>query len=228
MKIDRHFIDGIHLDAVKREFVGSMLQMAKASRAVVIAEGIELQEELAVLIDMGVDLVQGYLLCRPQEHPPHDAHVLLPQVHTDAVAPSEASRGLSALLKKSQVVTKDMPTATALSVFRNQADLSSLAVLNASNQPIGILRRHALADVSLKSAATEVQALEPISRLMSEDFLVVELSQSLQQVSRLITSRGAHRFEEDFIITQNGVYLGLGQVVNVLRLITELTIQQPR
>jgi EAL domain-containing protein (putative c-di-GMP-specific phosphodiesterase class I) len=33
VKIDRHFIDGIHLDAVKREFVGSILKMAEASRA---------------------------------------------------------------------------------------------------------------------------------------------------------------------------------------------------
>jgi EAL domain-containing protein (putative c-di-GMP-specific phosphodiesterase class I) len=33
----------------------------------VIAEGIELPEELAVLTEMGVELVQGYLLGRPQE-----------------------------------------------------------------------------------------------------------------------------------------------------------------
>jgi EAL domain-containing protein (putative c-di-GMP-specific phosphodiesterase class I) len=64
VKIDRHFIDGIHLDAVKREFVGSILKMAKASRAQVIAEGIELPEELAVLAEMGVDLLQGYLMNR--------------------------------------------------------------------------------------------------------------------------------------------------------------------
>uniref|UniRef100_UPI00257F6389 EAL domain-containing protein n=1 Tax=Pseudomonas sp. UBA6276 TaxID=1947324 RepID=UPI00257F6389 len=62
VKIDRHFIDGIHQDALKREFVGSILQIAKASKAQVIAEGIELEEELLVLIEMGVDLVQGYLL----------------------------------------------------------------------------------------------------------------------------------------------------------------------
>lgn len=53
VKIDRHFIDGIHQDAVKREFVGSILKMAEASRAQVIAEGIELPEELAVLAEMG-------------------------------------------------------------------------------------------------------------------------------------------------------------------------------
>src|SRR5690606_18190257 len=67
VKIDRHFIDGIHRDPLKREFVGSILQIARASKAQVIAEGIELTEELAVLMEMGVDLVQGYLLGRPQE-----------------------------------------------------------------------------------------------------------------------------------------------------------------
>ncbi|MCY1435218.1 putative cyclic di-GMP phosphodiesterase PdeA [compost metagenome] len=69
VKIDRHFIDGIHLDPLKREFVGSILQMAKAARARVIAEGVELHEELHLLERMGVDLVQGYLLGRPQEQP---------------------------------------------------------------------------------------------------------------------------------------------------------------
>jgi GGDEF domain-containing protein len=63
---------------------------------------------------------------------------------------------------------------------------------------------------------------------MNDDFLAVEMSQSLQQVSRLITSRARQRIEEDFIITLNGGYLGLGRVIDVLKLITELKIQQAR
>ncbi|MOA06962.1 EAL domain protein [compost metagenome] len=43
--------------------------MAQTARARVIAEGVELVEELQVLAGMGVDLVQGYLLGRPQEKP---------------------------------------------------------------------------------------------------------------------------------------------------------------
>ncbi len=80
----------------------------------------------------------------------------------------------------------------------------------------------------LKPFATDLFARKPISRLMSDDFLAVELNQSLQQVSRLITSRARQRIEEDFIITLNGGYLGLGRVIDVLKLITELKIQQAR
>jgi diguanylate cyclase (GGDEF)-like protein len=228
VKIDRHFIDGIHQDALKREFVGSILQIAKASRAQVIAEGIELEEELAVLADMGVDLVQGYLLCRPQEHPPRDARAMLPKPGTNAPVLGDDGRDLSALLIEQPSVHCDMPTARVLEAFRQQANLNSLAVLDAEQRPCGIVHRYSLSEALLKPFATDLFARKPISRLMSEDFLAVEITQSLQQVSRLLTSRARQRIEEDFIITLNGRYAGLGRVIDVLKLITELKIQQAR
>jgi diguanylate cyclase (GGDEF)-like protein len=228
VKIDRHFIDGIHQDALKREFVGSILQIAKASRAQVIAEGIELPEELAVLTEMGVDLVQGYLLGRPQEHPPRDARALMPKHDSSSVALNDEGSDLSALLNDQPAVHRDTPTANVLEAFRRQANLNSLAVLDEQGQPCGIVHRHSLSDALLKPFATDLFARKPISRLMNDDFLAVEMSQSLQQVSRLITSRARQRIEEDFIITLNGSYLGLGRVIDVLKLITELKIQQAR
>ncbi|MCW1243995.1 EAL and GGDEF domain-containing protein [Pseudomonas sp. SAICEU22] len=228
VKIDRHFIDGIHQDALKREFVGSILKIAQASRAQVIAEGIELPEELAVLIEMGVDLVQGYLLARPQEYPSHDAKALMPRRDNGAAPLGDEVNDLGALLNEQPAVTHNTPTAAVLDAFRRQANLNSLAVLDDRGQPCGIVHRHSLSDALLKPFATDLFARKPISRLMSDDFLAVELNQSLQQVSRLITSRARQRIEEDFIITLNGSYMGLGRVIDVLKLITELKIQQAR
>ena len=228
VKIDRHFIDGIHQDAVIREFVGSILKMAEASRAQVIAEGIELPEELAVLAEMGVDLVQGYLLSRPQEKPPRDARQLLPQVLSNQVSLSEDSHDLSALLNDQPAVDQHTAIAEVLDVFRAQANLNSLAVLDTQRQPVGIVHRHSLSEALLKPFATDLFARKPISRLMSRDFLAVELTQSLQKVSRLLTRRARQRIEEDFIIIQHGRYLGLGRVIDVLKLITEQKLQHAR
>ncbi|WP_448682344.1 bifunctional diguanylate cyclase/phosphodiesterase [Pseudomonas nicosulfuronedens] len=228
VKIDRHFIEGIHLDAVKREFVGSILKMAHASRAQVIAEGIETPEELAVLSEMGVDLVQGYLLGRPNETPPRDARALLPEVDNAGALLAEDQSDLAPLLLEQPAVRDTTPIGDVLEAFRAQANLNSLAVLDSHDQPVGIIHRHALSDALLKPFAPELYARKPISRLMSDDFLAVERSQSLQQVSRLLTSRARQRIEEDFIITLNGRYLGLGRVIDVLKLITEQKIRQAR
>lgn len=228
VKIDRHFIDGIHQDGVKREFVGSILKMAHASRAQVIAEGIELPEELAVLSEMGVDLVQGYLIGRPQDNPPREARGILPELERADNLASEEQADLRPLLLEQPAVAGDTPISVVLEAFRFQANLNSLAVLDDHRQPVGIVHRHALSDALLKPFATDLFARKPISRLMSDDFLAVEQSQSLQQVSRLLTSRARQRIEEDFIITQGGQYLGLGRVIDVLKLITELKIRQAR
>ncbi|HEK1687769.1 TPA: EAL and GGDEF domain-containing protein [Pseudomonas putida] len=228
VKIDRHFIDGIHQDPLKREFVGSILQIARASKAQVIAEGIELDEELTVLADMGVDLLQGYLLGRPQEFPPRDGLNLLPPAQGSALMINEEGSDLAALLIEQPTVALDTPTQQVLEAFRRQANLNSLAVLDAQGHPCGIVHRHSLSDVLLQPFGTDLFARKPISRLMSEDFLAVERSQSLQQVSRLLTSRARQRIEEDFIITHGGRYQGLGRVIDVLKLITEQKIQQAR
>lgn len=228
VKIDRYFIDGIHQDAVKREFVESILKIARASRAQVIAEGIELAEELTVLSDMGVDLVQGYLLGRPQELPALEIDEMLPSLEAQQAGLNEDTGDLSALLVRQPAMSAERPVAEMLEAFRLQASLNSIAVLDADERPVGIVHRNLISGALLKPFATDLLARKPISRLMSTDFLAVELGQSLQQVSRLLTSRARQRIEEDFVITLAGRYHGLGRVIDVLRLITEMKIQQAR
>lgn len=69
VKIDRHFISGVENDRVKREFVRSMLNIARSINSQVIAEGIETQHEFAALQEMGVDYVQGYYFAKPDPVP---------------------------------------------------------------------------------------------------------------------------------------------------------------
>ncbi|NIE77216.1 EAL domain-containing protein [Pantoea sp. Ap-967] len=128
VKIDRHFIDGIHCDPLKREFVGSILQIARASRAQVIAEGIELAEELAVLTEMGVDLVQGYLLGRPQELGVRE--VVAPVM--PVASGGQPTVGLNATLGQ------------VIELFGRHQHLESLEVLGVDGRPCGLVHRSAL------------------------------------------------------------------------------------
>lgn len=69
VKIDRYFIQDCHKCVVKNEFLRFIVQLAKATNARVIAEGIEHPKELETLKLLGVKLTQGYLLARPSERP---------------------------------------------------------------------------------------------------------------------------------------------------------------
>lgn len=225
VKIDRHFIDGIHRDPVKREFVGSILHMAKASRAHVIAEGIELRDELSVLMDMGVDWVQGYWLGRPQEVPAIDNNELQ-QKFNDCEKSMQQDAGLHSLVISMSGVYQHEKVNAVLQRFQQQPSLNSLAVLDEHDRPVGTVHCHELSQIMLKPYAMELHGRKPISQMIAADSLIVDVKQSLQRISRLLTSRARQRLEEDFIITEQGRYLGLGRVIDVLRQITELQIQQ--
>lgn len=65
IKIDMHFIKDIYKDNFKQHVVSSIISLAKAKSIMTLAEGIENQKELDCVRQLGVDLVQGYFLARP-------------------------------------------------------------------------------------------------------------------------------------------------------------------
>jgi EAL domain-containing protein (putative c-di-GMP-specific phosphodiesterase class I) len=65
VKIDMDLIRDIDSDRAKRTVVKHTLGMLEELGVTPLCEGIETKAELAVLQDMGVNLVQGYLLAKP-------------------------------------------------------------------------------------------------------------------------------------------------------------------
>jgi EAL domain-containing protein (putative c-di-GMP-specific phosphodiesterase class I) len=65
LKIDRSFIMSMQDDAEDAVIVGTVLTLAHGLGLRVVAEGVELQEQLDMLTELGCDEVQGYLTGRP-------------------------------------------------------------------------------------------------------------------------------------------------------------------
>ena len=66
IKLDRSLIQDIHKDPPKQAFVAGLVKAAQISKSTILAEGVELWDEAAVLQAMGIDLIQGFLLHKPQ------------------------------------------------------------------------------------------------------------------------------------------------------------------
>ncbi len=69
IKLDRFLITDIHKDQNKQMFVRSTIEFAKINGIMVLAEGVETSNELCTVIDLGVDLIQGYYTARPAPEP---------------------------------------------------------------------------------------------------------------------------------------------------------------
>jgi EAL domain-containing protein (putative c-di-GMP-specific phosphodiesterase class I) len=65
VKIDQSFVQGIPHDAEDVAIVTTVIGMAKSLKLKVIAEGVENEEQLALLCELGCDEIQGYFFSRP-------------------------------------------------------------------------------------------------------------------------------------------------------------------
>lgn len=76
LKLDRRFTLGLGAQPQARAIVDSVIALARALGRTVIAEGVETEEQARILLELGCDVLQGYLLAHPM--PAAQAAHLLP------------------------------------------------------------------------------------------------------------------------------------------------------
>ncbi|WML34739.1 ABC transporter substrate binding protein [Clostridium sp. OS1-26] len=65
LKIDKSFIDSIHLNSGDKEIADGIIQLAHKMNLNVIAEGVEWEDQFQILQSLDCEMVQGYLFSRP-------------------------------------------------------------------------------------------------------------------------------------------------------------------
>jgi EAL domain-containing protein (putative c-di-GMP-specific phosphodiesterase class I) len=67
VKLDMALVRGCDHEPVKQQLIRSMTSLCKELGALVVAEGIETKPERDTVVSLGCDLLQGFLLGRPEE-----------------------------------------------------------------------------------------------------------------------------------------------------------------
>jgi EAL domain-containing protein (putative c-di-GMP-specific phosphodiesterase class I) len=65
IKIDRAFVRDIDSSSEDRAIVAAIMALAGSLQLSVVAEGVETEAQLALLLEQGCDLAQGYLFSKP-------------------------------------------------------------------------------------------------------------------------------------------------------------------
>ena len=221
VKVDRYFVAGIEQDPVRGEILRSVVEMGRATCSHIVAEGIENREQCAIVRELGVDYLQGYLLGKPAVVP----RALASEIETfPGGAPGATIDCAGHLARPIPSVAATTAVAEVLARFRSEPSWTALAVVEA-DRPIGLIRRDALLILYSKPLHPEIYARKPATSVMDREALKIDARARLEQVSRLVTGQDESRQREDFIITHNGCYLGLGRTMDLLRQITTQQLQ---
>jgi EAL domain-containing protein (putative c-di-GMP-specific phosphodiesterase class I) len=102
LKIDRSFVVGMTEREDSLAIVRSVISLAHSLKLIVVAEGVETEEQAALLLQLGCDQMQGYLFSRPV--PPQQVPELLRQ--QNQMARVDLAENGSGITKKNRGRTK--------------------------------------------------------------------------------------------------------------------------
>ncbi len=225
VKLDKHFIEGIDRDQVKREFVRSIINIAQRLRCSLIAEGIEHQQELDQLLELGVRYGQGFFLQRPNAQPFTEPHeYLINQASQRRRFHNQHGETVQTLCRPSIFVESTRPLTDVAQLFKKNKDVFALPVLE-NGKPIGIIRRHALHELFSTPYGRALYENKPAIAIASTEVFIVESTVSLSSVSTMFTDQEADLLNNEILIVKEGLYLGIGHLKDLLKRITELKIQ---
>jgi len=233
VKIDQHFTQGVSLDPVKLQFLRSLQEIGHKTGAKIVAEGLETEADLAVVLELGLDLGQGYLLGRPNPSP---IQAVTPELMRKAAQHPGCPR--TSWISQSQVSASRLtvfiepvaPETINLRVherFMKEPDLLSLPVVK-GEIPVGLINRYAFLDTLSRPFSRELYGKKACVCFMNRDILVVDHRMSLHELSKLIVESDPRHILHGFIVTQGGSYAGMGSGRDLMREITHMQINAAR
>ena len=123
---------------------------------------------------------------------------------------TRTSATVDLLLRHGEAVSVNTPCLEVLDLFIAQPELYAIVVLADNRVPAGLVDRQSLIETFIRPYARELHAKKSIRPFMVADPVMVEGSTAIDDLARIIIDAGMKQLVSGFIITHDGVYVGMG------------------
>ena len=235
VKIDKYFTKDISQHADKLKTIQALQQIAAIFDTSLVAEGIETEDDLRVLRDLGITYGQGYFLGRPAALPREQIDARALDVMRDrrvAVFPEMGRASHAGYLSRLAVVEAPAvgPSATndeLANLFLAQTNLHAVAVVDGT-RPVGLINRSRFMNEYSKLYYREVWGRKPCVAHANLEPRLIERNHNVDELIGILTSDDQRYLADGFIVTDNGRYVGLGTGDQLVRSVTETRIEAAR
>jgi GGDEF domain-containing protein len=235
VKIDKYFTKDISQHADKLKTIQALQQIGATFDTKLVAEGIETEEDLRVLRDLGIAYGQGYFLGRPAAlaREQIDAQAMAVMVDKRVAVFPELRRASNAG-SLSRIAVIEAPAVTAhttndeiAELFQSNPQLHAVAVVEGL-RPIGIINRAGFVNDYSKLYYREVWGRKPCLMHANTAPRLIERNHNVDELVGILTSEDQRYLVDGFIVTHNGRYEGLGTGEQLVRSVTETRIEAAR
>ncbi|HWR38672.1 MAG TPA: bifunctional diguanylate cyclase/phosphodiesterase [Patescibacteria group bacterium] len=234
IKLDKSIVASVHQSPLKQSILESMVKLARIINSKIIAEGVELEEELSYLVRNGIHYAQGYLLARPQfplSSIPQEvkdlivANIICKSPVSEPLPNMALGETIGHIAHEAPALSPTLPVKDAETMFTAH-QVNGLVVTNARHEPVGLLMKDKLYYQLGTKYGVSLYHHRPVELVMDKSPLVVNADLPLEAVSQMAMNRDEYNLYDLIVVVRNGRYYGAVSVMTLLNTITNLQIRR--
>ncbi|MEI6100219.1 MAG: bifunctional diguanylate cyclase/phosphodiesterase [Eubacteriales bacterium] len=229
LKLDMNLIRDIDKDHMKQALVRSMVEFSKLSNTFLIAEGIETEQELAKLIEIGVHYGQGFYIQRPCPNILPVSEEIINSIHNLNMKRNHLFGSRISDIYISNITTVLRTLNPNIMIYQVQemmrADLNIPGYCITDNETVlGVITRDQLFGKLSTQYGYSLHYKKPISDIISADFMSVDHTTPIDLVAKTAMQRKADNLYDFITVTKDNKYFGIVTVRDLLEKTIEIEI----
>ncbi|ADO83061.1 GGDEF domain-containing protein [Ilyobacter polytropus] len=227
LKIDRFFIKNVGKSSKKRIFLNNIINLVHTLGGLVVAEGIETEEEMHVCRMLGCDLLQGYYIQHPSQNL-DDIKVLYHHVKENIIKQEnflgEDRNIIESHILKIEGTYIENHMDKILEVLKKNSHAEVFPILDQDKRVLGMIREKKIKRYLLAPFGNEFLKKKTVRDLMD----IAIIADINVNVNRLIEILSLNDEVEFIIITCDGKYKGYLDKNAVIKIISEKKIGEAK
>lgn len=227
IKLDMKLIRNIDRDLTKQSLIKCLNEFSTFSETPLIAEGIETEEELVKLIEIGVQYGQGFFIQRPNGLAmpiSQDVIKIIQEENANKRNQFENSGfddRIESICKSEITISPDILVSHVHEMFKIDETISAFCV--AEDQiPIGVITRNALYKRISGQYGYILYSNKPIRKIMDDHFMDVDCQETIDVVGKDAMKRDFEKIYDFIVVTKRNKFYGTVTVKNLMEKLIEI------
>lgn len=232
VKIDISLISSIAQDMVKSSLVEGFVKFCRNENIHLIAEGIETEEELKKLIELGVDYGQGYFLGKPAKKPgriSEDIKKTIKKERKKSISPTNPPSffgTIGTICQKRGTTSSDTKALAIFEYFKKNPEISELCVTDKNQKVCGLLTKSYVDNCFGGMYGFSLYSRFTVAELLNQNYLEVDCRLPIEMVARLALIRPNSILYDAIIVSDEGTYVGIVTVKDLLEASVSIQVER--
>ncbi|SPF54627.1 Diguanylate cyclase domain protein [Candidatus Desulfosporosinus infrequens] len=223
LKVDQSLISGVNADPIKWALLETFVTFSKRIGCRIIAEGVETEEEMHTVVQLGVDYVQGFFVARPAFERaginPAVKKILNPKRRLKYIEQNPIVSLVEPLpFFEPNTLVSDVET-----YFRDHPHQWLIGITE-NSRLVGVIQRDRLFAALGTRYGVPLYLERTVTILMDANPLIVEDTTPLEVVSSLAMQRSGTQLYDGIIVAHQHKPIGLVSVANLMKAMSEKQI----